>query len=265
MYRTIDTKFWTDPKVRKLDPLGKLMALYLVTNPHAHLGGIYYLSDHAVIAETGISRRNLDTLWDTLSDSGFAIRDTDLDIVWVIRMFKYQGCGDKHERSVANHLRSLHNSRLVKDFLEQYPSVSKHFSDTPSDRASRFGTQEQEKEKEKEQDTNTTKKKFVKPTVDEVKAYCLERKNGIDPQTFVDHYEANGWRRGKTPVKDWKACVRTWEHNRKESTAAKAEEQKGPRPMTDCEVYQYNLDAGHVPRNPPPPGFVPREKKEGGA
>jgi len=66
--------------------------------------------------------------------------------------------------------------------------------------------------------TNTdTKKKeavrprFVRPTVDEVKAYCLERKNRVNAQEFLDHYEANGWKRGKTPVADWKACVRTWE------------------------------------------------------
>jgi hypothetical protein len=45
----------------------------------------------------------------------------------------------------------------------------------------------------------------------EVTDYCTERKNGIDPQRFVDHYEANGWMRGKNKIKCWKACIRTWE------------------------------------------------------
>jgi len=53
--------------------------------------------------------------------------------------------------------------------------------------------------------------RFTPPTVSEVKAYCDERKNTIDPQVFVDFYEANGWMRGKSKIKDWKACVRTWE------------------------------------------------------
>lgn len=53
---------------------------------------------------------------------------------------------------------------------------------------------------------------FIKPTEDEVRQYCKERKNSIDPKAFIDHYEANNWKRGKTPIKDWKACVRTWEH-----------------------------------------------------
>jgi uncharacterized protein YdaU (DUF1376 family) len=57
--------------------------------------------------------------------------------------------------------------------------------------------------------------KFTPPSVKEVREYCQERSNGVDPQTFVDHYEANGWMRGKTKVKDWKACVRTWEKNNK--------------------------------------------------
>lgn len=59
------------------------------------------------------------------------------------------------------------------------------------------------------------RKKFTPPTVDEVTAYCKDRKNGIDAEQFIDHYEANGWMRGKNKVKDWKACVRTWEKNRK--------------------------------------------------
>ena len=61
-------------------------------------------------------------------------------------------------------------------------------------------------------------RRFVPPTVEEVRAYCEERQNGIDAQHFVDHYTAGGWMRNKTPIKDWKACVRTWEkHNRNQN------------------------------------------------
>ena len=56
--------------------------------------------------------------------------------------------------------------------------------------------------------------RFTPPTVDEVAAYCSERNNNINAEDFVDHYEANGWMRGKTKIKDWKACVRTWEKNK---------------------------------------------------
>ena len=58
-----------------------------------------------------------------------------------------------------------------------------------------------------------TKRKFVIPTVEEVKTYCKERKNNIDPGMFIDKNTAIGWVVGKnhTPMKDWKATIRTWE------------------------------------------------------
>lgn len=63
---------------------------------------------------------------------------------------------------------------------------------------------------------NTQKKKtkkFVKPTLEEVQAYCLERKNNVDAERFIDYYTSNGWKVGKNPMKDWKSAVRTWERN----------------------------------------------------
>lgn len=56
-------------------------------------------------------------------------------------------------------------------------------------------------------------RRFAKPDVEEVRAYCLERGNSVDAQKFVDYYESNGWRVGRNPMKDWKAAVRTWERN----------------------------------------------------
>lgn len=54
---------------------------------------------------------------------------------------------------------------------------------------------------------------FRPPTVDEVRAYCEERKNNVDPAVFVDFYTSQGWRvGGKTPMKDWQAAIRVWEH-----------------------------------------------------
>lgn len=52
---------------------------------------------------------------------------------------------------------------------------------------------------------------FKKPTVEEIDAYCAERKNGLSGQAIYDHYESNGWMVGRVKMKDWKAAVRTWE------------------------------------------------------
>jgi len=61
--------------------------------------------------------------------------------------------------------------------------------------------------------------RFKPPLIFEVTEYCTERNNLVDPQSFIDHYESNGWMRGKTKIKDWKACVRTWEKNANEKTS----------------------------------------------
>lgn len=53
--------------------------------------------------------------------------------------------------------------------------------------------------------------RFSPPSVEDVTAYCRERKNGVDPQRFVDFYASKGWKIGSNPMKDWKAAVRTWE------------------------------------------------------
>ena len=59
------------------------------------------------------------------------------------------------------------------------------------------------------------------PTLDEVKAYCNERNNRVDPERFIDYYTSNGWKVGKNPMKDWKAAVRTWERSDVQKTRSR--------------------------------------------
>lgn len=70
-----------------------------------------------------------------------------------------------------------------------------------------------DKELDKEKDSIKPQKRFAKPTLEEVQAYCAERGKGVDAQKWYDYYSANGWKVGKNPMKDWKAAVRTWERS----------------------------------------------------
>lgn len=133
MYRTIDASFWTDPKVRKLLPSGRLLLLYLITNPHTHVSGIYYLSRSTILHETGLTNGVLDTLSDTLSSLGFCRFDPETETVWVKNMMRYQGTGDKNARSAALHVtKDLHKSALIGEFLAAYPDVKALVPDTLS-------------------------------------------------------------------------------------------------------------------------------------
>jgi hypothetical protein len=68
-------------------------------------------------------------------------------------------------------------------------------------------------------------KKFVPPTVDEVRAYCHQRNNTIDAETFIAFYASKGWKVGNQAMKDWKAAVITFE----KTARANAKSKETPR------------------------------------
>lgn len=70
--------------------------------------------------------------------------------------------------------------------------------------------------------------RFTPPSVDEVSVYCQERRNGVDPQAFVDFYASKGWMVGKNKMKDWRAAVRNWE--RKEVNRGTGRNQQDDKP-----------------------------------
>lgn len=60
--------------------------------------------------------------------------------------------------------------------------------------------------------------KFQKPTLEEVKAFCRERGNSVDPEAFIAHYESNGWMVGRNRMKNWRQAVITWEKSTRRSS-----------------------------------------------
>lgn len=64
-------------------------------------------------------------------------------------------------------------------------------------------------------------KRFVKPKIEEIKQYCLERKNNIDAERFYDYYESKDFMIGKNKMKNWKAAIRTWESRDKSNSMNK--------------------------------------------
>ena len=82
-----------------------------------------------------------------------------------------------------------------------------------------------------------TRKRFTPPTVDEVREYCFERGNSVDPQRFVDYYTSNGWMVGKNKMKDWKAAVRTWEQ--KDKPQSRSTVTKSSNPFLDMLEDDY--------------------------
>ena len=77
--------------------------------------------------------------------------------------------------------------------------------------------------------------RFVPPTVEDIRGYCLEQGNNVDPEQFFDYYTANGWTQGKgRPIKDWRAAVRLWA--RRDGGTSKPEAPTAPRVTYHTEI-----------------------------
>ena len=61
-------------------------------------------------------------------------------------------------------------------------------------------------------------KKFIPPSIEEVREFCKERNNGIDAERFWHYYNSKGWKIGKEPMKKWQSAVITWEKQDAKST-----------------------------------------------
>ena len=111
----------------------------------------------------------------------------------------------------------------------------RHADVTKTSRSERDKSVTRGEERREERDT-TKVVSHVRPTIEGVSAYCRERGNTVDPQAWMDHYTANGWKVGRNPMKDWKAAVRQWERNDLRKPSGKA----GAGPVTFGQQRQQN-------------------------
>ena len=113
---------------------------------------------------------------------------------------------------------------------DSLPAVTKSNADVTDDVTNDNESKSIEKEIEKEIEYKEKfQKKFTPPTLEQVSEYCEERNNDVDAQRFHDFYSSKGWMVGKNKMKDWKACVRTWERN----SNGKPVSQSSGNPFTD--------------------------------
>lgn len=145
-YRTVQTCFWTDPNVTPLVSDSKLMALYLMTNPHSHVSGIYYLPFATIALEAGFKEYRIKSILDTLLHVKV---DTARMVVWVENMLHHQARGEKAYRAAANQLQNLHNSPLINEFLIRYPQVRRYCIKSFLDRVFSVGPLKEEEEENK--------------------------------------------------------------------------------------------------------------------
>ena len=207
--RYVDTEMWKKKWFRKLSPKMKNAWLYLIT-----------MCNHAGLYEVDIDLMSVfigeKITEDEVFRSGLAtqVEILDDDKWYLPKFIKFQ-----YNVSSPNELNP--NNRVHKsviDILNTYGFLDEarkaHTRPFNSKIRGLQGSKDKDKDKDSNNRSNKIKRKvFKKPTEQEVKDYCDERGNTVDPARFLSHYESKGWMVGKNKMVDWKASVRTWEKN----------------------------------------------------
>ena len=126
---------------------------------------------------------------------------------------KYEKICERNRKNGLNGGRPRGSVNKPNGFLEE-PKITQ---ENPLGKSGFFWVSDNDNDNDNDNDKKKKKanRSFVKPSVEEIREYCQERKNSISAESFFDFYESKGWKVGNQPMKDWKACVRTWERRDK--------------------------------------------------
>jgi hypothetical protein len=185
--RVIKPEFWSDEKLAKVSLQARLVFI-----------GLWMTSDDAGTTKGHpIWLKSQIFPYDEITIKQF---ETWLnELIQLKRVLPYDVNGEKY----------LYIPGFIKHQKISHPSPAKN-PIPPESLRNDSGITLEQTETETETETET-KGGFIPPELSEVSAYCQERKNNVDPQTWIDFYTAKGWMIGKNKMKDWKAAVRTWE------------------------------------------------------
>lgn len=130
-----------------------------------------------------------------------------------------------------SHLLELGLVRVVKfDGRKRYVESTIQFKADLNESSMQDGTKVQHTNNNEYINNNSLYKKgssrFQKPTIEEIRQYCLEKGYNVDAEQFFNFYESKGWVVGKSPMKNWRAAVSTWNKREKEIPQRKRESRK---------------------------------------
>ncbi len=160
-------------------------------------------------------KANINALLDELAQGGFLLRYTieGRGYIQIVNFSKHQR---PHLKEAASTIPPHSPTRAEKSRGKVGASTNLYAERSPIMGNGEWGMGNGEGE-----GTKTAKGGAI-PTLEQVKAYCLERGNGVDPQRWFDFYCAKGWMIGKVKMRDWKAAVRTWERRDNDRRAGEA-------------------------------------------
>jgi hypothetical protein len=164
-YSKVGPQFWIGPTGKKLRAAGmeaQIVAMYLLTSPHANMLGLYYCPVMFIAHETGIGLEGANKGLQRAIEADFCQYDEASEVVWVMEMASYQvgealKANDLRVKGVQNEYASLPENPYLALFYEKYSEAfcmsSCRGNDSPYEAPTKpLRSQEQEQEKEQEQE-----------------------------------------------------------------------------------------------------------------
>lgn len=193
-----------------------------------------------------IFRRPINTVRLALSTfEAFGMIDIEDDIIVIPNWEKHQNIEGMEKIREQNRIRKRRQREKQKQALLEGQSVTvtgHHATDKIRIDKNRIEEENNNMGDSDESQPVPKRKNFIPPSVEEVKAYCIERQNNVDAEAFVDFYESKGWMVGKNKMKDWKAAVRTWEKGNKAKQPIRQETVPSWIKKRDFQQHDYDFD-----------------------
>jgi hypothetical protein len=214
--RTIKPEFFTSEQIVECSTSARLLFV-----------GLWCFSDDGGVHPASIKRLKMEVFpGDTLTDEAIQQMIDELLTHGLIvefeaesQRFWHVSGWDRHQkidRPTEKYPRpDGQNSTIIRRVLDERSTTPRdgmewNGMDNKYSGPQAVGVSPADPEKETKQNQNPKPSRFQKPTLDEIKEYCRDIDAKINPQEFIDHYESNGWKVGKNPMKDWRAAVRNW-------------------------------------------------------
>lgn len=210
-YRISNIDKWKDKWFSDLSPHAKLLFFYFVEN--CDNGGFFEVNKKFMLFYTGLTEEQLMVAGTELKKS--YIKSQDGTKLWFKNFLKHQ------KKMPLNSASNVHKQIIVlmKDNLSDETKFKGNAIITSLLPIDLQVTKVVRKKKEVMEENNLEKspllktRKFIKPTIEEIYEYMVEREfefSKNESELFYNFYESKGWKIGKNPMVIWKSAVATW-------------------------------------------------------
>lgn len=224
-YRKIDVRIYADEKFRALSrpkPNGQSLFIYCLTCPETtSIPGLFCAGEAGMAEALGWSLQGFRHAFGEAKALGLIDADWKARVVWVPNAVKYNPPESINVvKAWRNAWDEIPECELKELAFQRIQALAVALGDGIGEaitqafaKARVIQKQKQEQKQEQEQKSESAPTGFKKPTPQEVTEYAQSIGYALDGEKFVSHYEASGWMRGKSKIKDWKAAVVTWKKN----------------------------------------------------